>query len=426
MKLYSKAVKILKELPQEKFDVNQLVATLKNKGVKPAEIENAKLPATGTYPKQALMDVFETFKPRIGITKYGTLDLNELSKSQADEYHRLLGMRTADMTDEEIDRQGDLERRASVKKTQYHGYKLPGGHDYQEHLIQLGGERQYTSSHWQPGNILAHVRLSNRIMPDGRKMLHVEEVQSDWGQEGREKGFSDPENPFEVFDTKTGKTVSAHPTHSAAWNAFRQMPEEQSAGLDYGSTDKPPAAPYVTSTQGWTDLALKHILSHAAAGNYDGIVFTPGQAQADRYRLRNHVDQIAYSPDTKEFRAYKNGRIVYAKDHEPEELAKVIGKNRSENLLSQPLQNEAFGNKRFHVLEGDDLDFGGEGMKAYYDKMLPSRVMKLAQQHDPSVKSGYENINDQYSGFSIPVTQQMRDSINNNGFEAFKRGGYAK
>lgn len=420
MKLYSKAVKVLKELPQEKFDVNQLVATLKNKGVKPAEIENAKLPATGTYPKQALMDVFETFKPRIGVTKYGTLNTNELSNSQFNEYQRLLGMRTADMTDEDVNRQEDLERKMRLTPTQYHGYKLPGGHDYQEHLIQLGGERQYTSSHWQPGNILAHVRLSNRIMPDGRKMLHIEEVQSDWGQQGREKGFGDPENPFEVFETKTGKTVSAHPTHSAARNAFQQMPDEQSAGLDYGSTNKPPAAPYVTNTQGWTDLALKHILSHAAAGNYDGVIFTPGQAQVDRYKLEKSVDEIYYHPETGQFEAAKDGNLRYRKTHKPEELPGVIGKELSEKLLSTPRVPDGD-----HVIKGDDLKVGGKGMKTYYDKMLPKSVIDLAQQHDKSVKGSYEPINNQYSGFSIPMTQKLKDSINQNGFPAFKRGGYA-
>lgn len=417
MKLYSKAVKVLKELPQEKFDVNQLVATLKNKGVKPAEIENAKLPASGTYPKQALMDVFETFKPRIGITKYGS----NLSNYELNEYHRLLGMRTSDMTNDEYWRMRDIEEKMRLTPTQYHGYKLPGGHDYQEHLIQLGGERQYTSSHWQPGNILAHVRMSNRIMPDGRKMLHVEEVQSDWGQEGREKGFSDPENPFEVFDTKTGKTVSTHPTHSAAWDAFRQMPDEQSAGLDYGSTNKPPAAPYVTSTQGWTDLALKHILSHAASGNYDGVIFTPGQAQADRYGLEKTVDEMYYHPETGQFEATQKGNLRHRGFYKPEELPGVIGKELSDKLLSTPRVPDGD-----HVIKGDDLKVGGRGMKTYYDKMLPKSVTQLAQQHDPSVKGSYEPINDQYSGFSIPMTPKLKDSINQNGFAAFKRGGYAR
>jgi hypothetical protein len=38
-------------------------------------------------------------------------------------------------------------------------------------------------------NLLAHVRLNDRLGPNGEKILFIEEIQSDWAQAGREKGF---------------------------------------------------------------------------------------------------------------------------------------------------------------------------------------------------------------------------------------------
>ncbi|NDB69315.1 MAG: hypothetical protein EB015_15165, partial [Methylocystaceae bacterium] len=48
-------------------------------------------------------------------------------------------------------------------------------------------KQPYQSSHWHGvANPVAHLRMSDR---DNGKTLHVEELQSDWGQEGRKKGF---------------------------------------------------------------------------------------------------------------------------------------------------------------------------------------------------------------------------------------------
>ena len=47
----------------------------------------------------------------------------------------------------------------------------------------------YRGTHWEQANVLAHLRVNDRIDADGKKVLFVEEIQSDWGQQGREKGF---------------------------------------------------------------------------------------------------------------------------------------------------------------------------------------------------------------------------------------------
>lgn len=263
---------------------------------------------------------------------------------------------------------------------------------------------------------------------NGKRLLHVEELQSDWAQEGRDKGFHDPANPYEIFETKTGKTVSKHPTYAAMWDAFRSIPEEQAAGLDYGSAmrEKPPEAPYVTNTQHWTDLALKNVLREAALGNYDGVVFTPGQAQADRYGLEKEVDSIKYWPQDRTLSALQGNSTRIAKqDVGPEDLPSLIGKELSEKLLHpSSVRTSEFDGSTYHMLQGEDMKVGGDGMKGYYDNIVPKSVMNLARQHDPSIKPAEPmQLPDGYQGFHLPMTDQLKSSILDKGFPAMKRGG---
>lgn len=257
-----------------------------------------------------------------------------------------------------------------------------------------------------------------------KKLLHVEELQSDWGQEGREKGFYDPKKPYEMFNKKTGETLSSHPTHSDAWDAFRSIPEDQAADLDYGRSQKVPSGPYVGNTQHWTDLALKNVLREAALGNYDGVVFTPGQAQADRYGLEKQVDSLSYHPAEKQLMAMKDNRIVFSKyGMEPEDVAGHVGKDIAQRLIHPSSMHSFPDGDSFYNISGDDLKMGGEGMKGYYDNIVPKSVMALAKQHDPDAQPGEPVQMGQYQGFHLPMTDKMKSSILDSGFPAFKRGG---
>ena len=56
--------------------------------------------------------------------------------------------------------------------------------------------------HWpDEPNVMTHMRLSDRLSPEGKKLLHIEEIQSDWHQAGRKKGYKseDVEKQLELF-----------------------------------------------------------------------------------------------------------------------------------------------------------------------------------------------------------------------------------
>ena len=437
--LYSKAAQIIRGLPQERGTADQMVAAAKKLGIKDAELQNAGPLPEGKVTREQLAKHFEDKLPKMYVSQYGEnpsfmpkgsgkrfMDLqmrgfkDDLSPDERRELNHM-----AQRNNPNIHVMGEDEE--ELHDPIYDNYKLPGGQNYRERLLSLGKRKDqdsYHSSHWtEHENVLAHLRLQDRNAGN-KKLLHVEELQSDWGQEGRDKGFYDPKNPYEVFNKKTGDVLSSHPTHSSAWDAFRSIPDDQAQDLDYGRSQKVPSGPYVTNTQHWTDLALKNVLREAALGNYDGIVFSPGQAQADRYGLEKQLDVLHYDPSTQTLSGGKNGFWpLRVPNVAPEDLKSHVGAELAAKLMAPENSSVSYDGAQHQILKGDDLKVGGEGMKGYYDNIVPKSVMRLAQQHDPAAKPGDPVQIGQYQGFHLPMTDKMKSSILDDGFPAFKRGG---
>lgn len=57
---------------------------------------------------------------------------------------------------------------------------------------QVRGSRSFTRGHYGQENVLAHIRLNERVQPDGTKTLFVEELQSDWATTGKKNSFLRP------------------------------------------------------------------------------------------------------------------------------------------------------------------------------------------------------------------------------------------
>jgi hypothetical protein len=73
--------------------------------------------------------------------------------------------------------------------------------NYQERTIHLAGDfPEYHSSHYSGNDYLAHYRSSDRVGPNGERVLFIEEVQSDRAQDARKKGIRDPDKIEEGFE----------------------------------------------------------------------------------------------------------------------------------------------------------------------------------------------------------------------------------
>jgi hypothetical protein len=212
-------------------------------------------------------------------------------------------------------------------------YTLPGGENYRERLFQLpGGENQFTSqqgSHWDEPNILFHRRSTDRVFDEGDqpiRSLHDEENQSDWHQQGRDKGYTtgkevfpenaqlfrpDPDGDPQMWQWRKAPNEDPSPVFWArdANTAWRLAEEQWKKGLG-----QIPDAPFKGS--GWERLALHDQLREAAEKGYPRISWTAGEENTTNpmVMLRDEGRSLSeYSPERQAeiFRADKGIRDYY-------------------------------------------------------------------------------------------------------------------
>lgn len=404
--------------------------------------------------------------------------------------------------------------------TQFDDYQLPGGDNYQEMLITLPGKaegNEYRSGHFDTPNVLAHVRFNERIDSDGKRVLFLEEVQSDWHQTGRSKGYrtkekkankpviedlnvllemskmeelgdrfneTEKESDWDAYEKAT-RDLEANLTKSlkdagleeysfrhmaGGWviikkspngggvNATKESETPQEAyndlvlgedmltrfGIDSNMEKGVPDAPFKKS---WPMLAMKRMIRYAAENGFDRIAWTTGEQQAERYDLSRQIDSVAsgYNDITKEYTLKvedKNGRTTTYGHLKEENLEDYVGKelaekivNGQENIIERftvasidgkwqvfqgekkiglPYNRSADAHKAMmnenhklppggvrKMFSGLDLKVGGEGMKAFYNKMLPSQTNKLIKKFGSKVgviDLGNENRDAYYVG----------------------------
>ena len=314
----------------------------------------------------------------------------------------------------------------------------------------------YRSSHWDEPNILAHVRMNDRTI-DGKKSLHVEEIQSDWHQQGRDKGYrgdktlagqgSEIEGRLSKHLAEKLKLDEYPITHmqkterlTAAQNVGIFKPEELRTYAEYLKLkgDQLQGVPDAPFKKSWHELALKRMIREAAEKGYDRLSWTPGEAQAARYDLSKQINdlKVVRSVDGSGYTIDgtlkgRSDRTRLGENIPENKLADTVGKEMAQKIKKDiddaqynrwGVKNKASGNwsQRFKskaeaeeyqktlpesirgktdVLEmtpkyaaeysGLDLKVGGEGMKGFYDQIIPKALEKLGKEHGVKVKTEY-------------------------------------
>jgi hypothetical protein len=249
----------------------------------------------------------------------------------------------------------------------------------------------YQSSHFpETSNILAHLRVNDRVDADGKKMLLIEEVQSDWHQAGRDKGYAkNVKDEIDAIQKQMNDLASQRDpvtnvmTNEKQWFDLAKQKDElikQSKGV--------PDAPMKDT---WYQLALKRAIQVAAEQGYDRIGLTTGARQAERFDLSKQVDELNYkkNPDgTYQISAQAGGRGNMIGDAIPEnKLADYVGKDVAKKIIDNAGNDVNFGGPGtvsqpkdiWKGLSGVDLKVGGEGMKKYYDEIYPKFLDKYGK-----------------------------------------------
>jgi hypothetical protein len=238
----------------------------------------------------------------------------------------------------------------------------------------------FLGSHFDEPNILAHVRMDDRTGPNGEKILHVEEVQSDWHQQGRKQGYAGAEEAkvnaaLKEYETLMQRMAAQGLGNMSAVDRAR-IDELRPIVRGQGNTSK--AVPDAPFKKEWSLLAMKRVLREAAEKGYDKVTWTTGEQQAARYDLSKHVDAIGWlhhDDGTYSIDVEKDGKTLQKfSDLSESELASTIGKEPAEKIV-EGAKSDTSGE-----LSGLDLKIGGAGMRAFYDKMLPNEVNKYVKQ----------------------------------------------
>ena len=233
--------------------------------------------------------------------------------------------------------------------------------DAEFELLDKKAGIDYVGGHFDEPNILAHIRFNERTDADGNKVLFIEEIQSDWHQEGRKKGYRG-----DISDEDAINWVKKYgDVKDLERLSLSQIKKEiKSSGV--------PDAPFKKT---WHELAMKRAIRWATENGFDKVAWTTGEMQAERYDLSKQVDNISWNKKTYELNAEKGEEVVISeKKVSPDKLEDYVGKELAQKLIdSEP--NQA----GYTYLSGIDLKVGGEGMKGFYDKILPSFARKYGQ-----------------------------------------------
>ena len=163
--------------------------------------------------------------------------------------------------------------------------------DFTQRGMKILPEEAYRSSHWDEPNVLAHVRFKERTGPNGQRILALEEVQSDWHQTGRERGYRDANmgDKISALDAEAAKLMDEFTTtrNPNIINKWHDLQDERKALVRRSSG--PPNAPFKDNK--WAALAMKRVVKYAADNGFDGVAWIPGNIQTGKFH--NATDKRA-------------------------------------------------------------------------------------------------------------------------------------
>jgi len=310
----------------------------------------------------------------------------------------------------------------------------------------IGPQSDYTSSHFPDvPNYVAHMRVNDRVDAEGRPGTFLEEIQSDRHQAGREKGYQG-EFPTDVLEEAISngasesvarghiKRLMERPTGDAASEGWQYLGRYVSK-IDLNEVfhdrknDAIPDAPF---RKDWALQMFKRGLRDAVATGKEWIGWTTGDTQAERYDLSKQISSLEVKRDGDRYilNAYDiNGNdAIQDKGVPRNELADVVGKDLANKIIGDFETNDAKREElrrdmeaarrgmntgteseqdaaydRYKSLqkerdaldapeemtyEGDNLKVGGEGMKGFYDSILPKEIGKYVKQWGAGVVKG--------------------------------------
>ena len=248
----------------------------------------------------------------------------------------------------------------------------------------------YKSPHWQETNVLFHLRMNDRTF-EGDKVTFMEELQSDWAKDGRDKGFVDGKVEYTFREDANVWVVKS--TDGKAYDVSKSKVKNGAEAIKYVIENKPNSTfniqgrvPNNPLLKNWQELAVKRALQDAVASDAKHFAWINGAQTSARYNLATQVENVKWEQkgEIKEIKIKpKDNSSVIDVDIDNKGVIKEntgVGRDwhgtRLDEVLGKGLADQIMAEKE-GTLSGEGLEFGGEWASNLYDKQVTNIVKKL-------------------------------------------------
>ncbi len=281
-------------------------------------------------------------------------------------------------------------------------FVVPGIEPYQENdAVHFGPENKGRAVMW--------VRFGETRDKDGKRVLVIDEVQSNRHQDAREKGYRKSIEDYK----KSGYRVERNSSNNGNL-IYDKDGNFIELVFDNESPQGVPAAPF---EKNWMEVAMKRMLRLAAEEGFDKVAWTTGAQQAERYGIGGVVESITKGKTRGENTLvsvqYKNGKHdswVVAPDGKVVDGGITTGENLSD-LIGKELSEKVMSLAENGSISGDGLRIGGEGMKGFYDQIVPSFMRKYVKKWGSQVGEVELATPGGEVMHSVDVTEPMKESV---------------
>jgi hypothetical protein len=329
-------------------------------------------------------------------------------------------------------------------ETRFSEYTEPSGTNYREILLQVpeyeGMRDEFVQrGHFDEANIAVHARTKDRDTEGGTNdVLYVEELQSDWGQQGRDKGFSTKES----IDKKRDLEAAITPLMDEQMRLSKQrdkLIEDYGAKIADKEAAKSPLnedgmyySRYGSVYRLEPDESSVLVLPRSQVEE----ILQLSMDQAYPFRPGKETDwEIEAGPKYNELSSKikdLSSQIKPIKDElsglpSGPQKGPLVGNTEkfAEAGIKRLLIRAANEGKRYVSFSPGDLQadrWNNPGLEVYYDEIIPKVAKKVAKRFDKDAFTGNKYVEELGDRFTIEITPKMRAAIQE-GVPLFVTGG---
>ena len=445
---YSQMGKVVEGVKQEKLAANSVVNMLRGKGVKAEEIRWSGivpfLEGKKSVTKQELLDFINSSMLQIGeqmsnsefidVVKKGNkyVIINKDDGTVLDTFRKI----GKDLWENESgDGAESLQEIKDFAIIEYSGarwtnFKLDGGENYREIVFTMPNSsysNQMMRVHWgeDAEGVLVHARIQDFDV-NGKKMLFIEEIQSDYHNEGHKDGYQEEEKLKELqeLEAKANEAFLALEDYSTELTGLAgeyeavaktqkgrellraKIRSEKALKQAQAQIDtKVPDAPF---KENYHEFVLKRLLRMAAERGYDSIGWTPSEIQSERWS-----DEFA-----------EGYRIEY--DQEMPKFLRKYGKQWGATVGKTDIAKETVTGRERILKENElrnvkrDIESEKRELARHSDSYEKARIQRSIASMEKTAAALEHELSESLSIWSMDITDLMKNSVLHEGQALFQ------